>query len=128
MVAVAALIMSVSAVSASFGIPVLNPLFETIVGWMISFIDRPNLTLYAIALLLVGAMITVPVALVEGMLVDRLGPRRSVFLGLILLGIGLVLGNLSQAHLATVVRGPVARRRILDERAAANDDDVEQLV
>ena len=93
MVAVAVLIMSVSAVVASLGISVLYPLLEAITERMISSIGRSNLVLS----LLAGGMTAVPAALVEGLLVDRLGPRRSVFFGLILLGVGLLLGSLSQA-------------------------------
>ena len=91
MVAVAALPMAVGVGLLWSGLEVWEPVLECTVGWFTRWrIGLTEVLLLAIlATLLVGA----PLALVEGMLVDKLGPRRMVFIGLIMLGFGLALGS-----------------------------------
>ena len=93
MVAVAVLLMVVAAVPLWIGLPVWNPLLESAVGWL-----RPwpiSKTEALLLLILLTLLVGVPLALVEGMLVDNLGSRRMVFIGLTMLGFGLALGSLA---------------------------------
>ena len=113
MVAVAALLMVVAVAPLWIGLPVWNPLLESAAGWF-----RPwhiGITEAVLLLILAAMLVLPPVALVEGMLVDKLGPRRIVFIGLAMLGSGLALGSLVEegwlpyvAFMLIVLGGPMS--------------------
>ena len=92
MAAMAVLLMVVAVAPLWVGLPVWNPLLESVAGWFRPW--RIGVTGAVLLLILAALLVTPLLALVEGMLVDRLGPRRSVFIGLSILGFGLVLGSL----------------------------------
>lgn len=81
MVAVAALLLAVGVGSLSSGLPLWKPVFRNSFGWTAGQVS------WAYALTQAGPLM----APVVGILVDKLGPRRMVFFGLPVLGVGFVL-------------------------------------
>ncbi len=92
MVAVAVLLMVVAVAPLWIGLPLWNPLLESVSGWFRPW--RVGVTEVVLLLILVAVLVLPLLAMVEGLLVDKLGPRRMVLIGLAMLGFGLALGSL----------------------------------
>ncbi len=82
MVAVGALLMAVGVAPLWSGLPVWNPVLRNGFGWTAGQMSWA----FSLTQVQEGSM-----APVLGMMVDKLGPRRMVFLGLVVLGAGFVL-------------------------------------
>ena len=82
MVAVGALLMAVGVGPLWSGLPVWNPVLRNGFGWTAGQMSWA----FSLTQVQEGSMTAV-----LGILVDKLGPRRMVFLGLIVLGVGFVL-------------------------------------